>query len=61
MQLILASVLRHLLTFAGGWLVGLGVNESDAENLASALEPVLVGLVLYSGGQFMSFKDKSTR
>lgn len=61
MQIILASVLRHLLTFAGGWLVGLGVSETDAVNLTGALEPVLTGLVLYGGGQLLSFREKRLR
>ena len=61
MQLILFSVVRHLLTLAAGALIGIGVEESDAANLAKAAEPVVGGALLYGTAQAWSVVDKKKR
>jgi hypothetical protein len=61
MSLILASILRHLLTLAAGALVTVGVAEHDAANLASAAEPVLGGAILYGASQAWSIIEKKKK
>lgn len=61
MPLILASILRHLLTLAAGALVTVGVSEHDAANLAMAAEPVLGGAILYGAAQAWSIIEKKKR
>jgi uncharacterized membrane protein len=55
---IIKSVVRHLLTFAAGGLVVVGVSEHDSANLVNALEPVISGVLLYTIGQGWSLFDK---
>jgi hypothetical protein len=61
MSLILASILRHLLTLAAGALVTVGVAEHDAANLAAAAEPVLGGAILYGASQAWSIIEKKKK
>jgi|DEB19_MinimDraft_3_1074340.scaffolds.fasta_scaffold09774_4 hypothetical protein len=61
MPLILASILRHLLTLAAGALVTVGVSEHDAANLATAAEPVLGGAILYGAAQAWSIVEKKKK
>lgn len=61
MPVIVASVVRHLLTLAAGSLLTIGIAEGDAENLTKTLEPILSGAVLYGIGQLWSIKDKKSR
>ncbi len=61
MQLILFSIVRHLLTLAAGALIGIGVEESDAANLAQAAEPVVGGALLYGAAQAWSLVDKKKK
>jgi hypothetical protein len=61
MELIIFSLVRHLLTLAAGSLLTIGVSEADAHNLASAAEPVVAGAVLYGASQVWSIKDKKKR
>jgi hypothetical protein len=61
MELIIYSVLRHLLTLAAGALIGVGVEEHDAANLAKAAEPVIGGAILYGAAQAWSVVDKKKR
>lgn len=61
MQLILFSIVRHLLTLAAGALIGVGVEESDAANLAKAAEPVVGGALLYGAAQAWSIVDKKKK
>jgi len=61
MELIIFSVLRHLLTLAAGALIGVGVEEHDAANLAKAAEPVIGGAILYGAAQAWSVVDKKKR
>ena len=58
MPIIIASIVRHLLTLAAGSLITIGVSEGDASNLVSALEPIVGGAVLYAGSQVWSLRDK---
>lgn len=61
MPIILASIVRHLLTLVAGSLLTIGVSEADAHNLATAAEPVLSGAVLYGVSQVWSLKDKKKK
>ena len=61
MPLILASIIRHLLTLAAGSLLTVGVNEADAHNLVYAAEPVVSGALLYGASQAWSVLDKKRR
>lgn len=61
MPLIIASIVRHLLTLAAGSLLTIGVSESDAHNLAAAAEPVVGGALLYGASQVWSLVDKKKR
>jgi hypothetical protein len=61
MPVIVASVIRHLLTLAAGSLFTIGISDVDADNFTQALEPVLSGAVLYGIGQIWSIKDKKSR
>lgn len=61
MPLIIASIVRHLLTLAAGGLLTVGVSEADAHNLASAAQPVLTGALLYGASQAWSIVDKKKR
>lgn len=55
---ILASVVRHVLTLLAGGLLSIGVQQSDADNLVKAIEPVASGALLYGISQVWSIKDK---
>ena len=61
MPLIIASIVRHLLTLAAGSLLTFGVSEADAHNLASAAEPVIGGAILYGASQAWSLVDKKKK
>ena len=61
MELVIFSIIRHLLTLAGGSLLTIGLSEADAHNLAAAAEPVVGGAVLYGVSQVWSLKDKKKR
>lgn len=61
MPIIFASIIRHLLTLAAGSLLAVGVNESDAENLVKAVEPVVGGVVLYGASQAWSLIEKKKK
>lgn len=61
MPIILASIVRHLLTLVAGGLLTIGVSEVDASNLAQAAEPVVSGALLYGVSQVWSLKDKKKR
>lgn len=61
MELVIFSIVRHLLTLAAGSLLTIGVSDADAHNLAAAAEPVVGGAVLYGVSQIWSLKDKKNR
>lgn len=61
MPLIIASIVRHLLTLAAGSLLTIGVNEADAHSLAQAAQPVVTGALLYGASQAWSVLDKKKR
>jgi hypothetical protein len=61
MPLIIASIIRHLLTLAAGGLLTIGVSEADAHSLASAAEPVVGGALLYGASQAWSLVDKKKK
>lgn len=61
MPIIFASIIRHLLTLAAGSLLAVGVNESDADNLVKAVEPVVGGVVLYGASQAWSLIEKKKK
>jgi hypothetical protein len=58
---ILLSIVRHLLTLAAGGLLTLGVEATDAQNLAHAAEPVVAGAFLYGVSQAWSLVDKKKK
>lgn len=57
MELVIFSIVRHLLTLAAGSLLTIGVSEADTQNLAQAATPVVSGAVLYGVGQILSIKN----
>lgn len=61
MPLVLASIIRHLLTLAAGSLLAVGVSEHDASSLAKAAEPVVGGVLLYGASQAWSLVEKRTK
>ena len=61
MPLIIASIIRHLLTLAAGGLLTVGVSEGDAHNLVKAAEPVIGGALLYGAAQAWSLVEKKKR
>lgn len=61
MPLIIASIIRHLLTLAAGGLLTVGVSEGDAQNLVKAAEPVIGGALLYGAAQAWSLVEKKKR
>lgn len=61
MPLIIASIVRHLLTLAAGSLITIGVSENDAHNLAQAAQPVVAGALMYGAAQAWSVVDKKKR
>jgi len=61
MELIIASVVRHLLTLFAGGLLTIGVSEAESTQLAQAATPVLSGALLYGVSQIWSIKDKKKR
>lgn len=61
MPLIIASIVRHLLTLAAGSLLTIGVSEADAHNLVQAAQPVVAGALLYGASQAWSVVDKKKR
>lgn len=61
MELVIFSLVRHLLTLAAGSLLTIGVSEADTQNLAQAATPVVSGAVLYGVSQVWSIKDKKKR
>jgi len=61
MEIIIASVVRHLLTLVAGGLLTIGVSEAETHQLAEAATPVVSGAVLYGVSQVWSLKDKKKR
>lgn len=61
MEIIIASVIRHLLTLVAGGLLTIGVSEAETHQLAEAATPVVSGAVLYGVSQVWSLKDKKKR
>lgn len=61
MNIILGSLIRHLLTLLGGGLIAIGVNESDASSFVAAAEPVVGGLALATVAQGWSLVEKRNR
>ena len=61
MEIVIASVVRHLLTLLAGGLLTIGVSEADSHQLAQAATPVVSGAVLYGVSQVWSLKDKKKR
>lgn len=61
MQIIVASLVRHLLTFAAGSLIAHGYDQHDTANLMSAAEPFIGGAILYGASQMWSIIDKVKR
>jgi hypothetical protein len=57
MELVIFSIVRHLLTLVAGSLLTIGVSETDTQNLASAATPVVSGAVLYGVSQVLSLKS----
>lgn len=57
MELVIFSIVRHLLTLAAGSLLTIGVSEADTQNLAQAATPVVSGAVLYGVSQVLSLKN----
>lgn len=57
MELVIFSIVRHLLTLAAGSLLTIGVSEADTQNLAQAATPVVSGAVLYGVSQVLSLKS----
>lgn len=61
MEILIGSVIRHLLTLVAGSLLTIGVSEADSHQLAEAATPVVSGAVLYGVSQVWSLKDKKKR
>jgi hypothetical protein len=61
MEILIGSIVRHLLTLVAGSLLTIGVSEADTHQLAEAATPVVSGAVLYGVSQVWSFKDKKKR
>jgi hypothetical protein len=61
MELVIFSIVRHLLTLAAGSLLTIGVSEADTQNLAQAATPVVSGAVLYGVSQVLSIKSLKKR
>lgn len=61
MEVVIASVVRHLLTLLAGGLLTIGVSEADTHQLAEAATPVVSGALLYGVSQVWSIKDKRKR
>lgn len=61
MEIIIASIIHHLLTLVAGGLLTVGVSEADSHQLAEAATPVVSGAILYGVSQVWSLKDKKAR
>lgn len=61
MELVIFSIVRHLLTLAAGSLLTIGVSEADTHNFAQAATPVVSGAVLYGVSQVLSIKNTKKR
>lgn len=61
MELVIFSIVRHLLTLVAGSLLTIGVSEADSQNLAQAATPVVSGAVLYGVSQVLSLKNIKKR
>jgi|TARA_R110000822_G_scaffold230375_1_gene362494 hypothetical protein len=61
MEIIIASIIRHLLTLVAGGLLTVGVSEAESHQLAEAATPVVSGAILYGVSQVWSLKDKKAR
>jgi|TARA_R110000823_G_C15856521_1_gene492740 hypothetical protein len=61
MEIIIASVIRHLLTLVAGGLLTVGVSEAESHQLAEAATPVVSGAILYGVSQVWSLKDKKKK
>jgi hypothetical protein len=61
MELVIFSVVRHLLTLVAGGLLTIGIGEAETNQLAQAVTPVVSGAVLYGVSQVWSLKDKKRR
>jgi hypothetical protein len=58
MEIVIASIIRHLLTLVAGSLLTVGVSEAESHQLAEAATPVVSGAILYGVSQVWSIKSK---
>lgn len=61
MEILIGSIVRHLLTLVAGSLLAIGVSEAESHQLAEAATPVVSGALLYGVSQVWSIKDKRNR
>jgi hypothetical protein len=58
MNLIFASIVRHLLSAVAGSLMYIGVTDHEATSFVQAAEPVVTGALVYGAVQAWSLVDK---
>ena len=58
MEVIVKSIIRHLLSLAAGGLFVIGVGDAEVDKVADAVAPLVSGAVLYGVSQVWSIKDK---
>jgi len=58
MNIVIASIVRHLLSALAGSLIAIGIADNDAHSFLLASEPVVTGLVIYVAAQAWSFAAK---
>jgi hypothetical protein len=61
MNMILASVIRHLLSALAGSLVYIGVSDHEATSFLQAAEPVVTGAIVYGAAQAWSVIEKKKK
>jgi len=58
---IVGSIVRHLTTAIGGYLVAIGIASHEVDQFLLASGPVLSGLLFYAIGQVWSLAEKKIR
>ena len=57
-QILVGQFVRTALNILSAFLVGNGVNQSQADSLTASAVPVVAGLIIFAGSQVWSYISK---
>lgn len=57
----LGSIIRHVLGWGGGFLIGIGIDPETVANFTQSGQEVLMGVVMFLVAQGWSFGEKAKK